>query len=300
SNVQFAVRWNAAADGLQVLELIDSEFEIAEISSGEQDGYVYKIYAGVPAQGVPVTWTPGQAYRLALLHVAGQGAFELVPAGFLRFGTSDWYVEVDWEDRTDPVFVQGRADNTALPVELDSFTADVQDRSATLNWRTLTEEENAGFAIEHAEDEGVFVERGYVEGAGTTTEAQEYAYRIDGLALGRHRFRLKQTDFDGTTAYSPIVEVTVDLPGQYALDPAYPNPFNPQTTIRFAVREAQPVRVLVYDVQGRLIQTLYDSTAEASRMYRVRLDGTQMASGLYFVRLLGEDFTTVRKVVLAK
>ena len=65
---------------------------------------------------------------------------------------------------------------------------------------------------------------------------------------------------------------------------AYPNPFNPSATIRFALPEAAEVRLVVYDVMGREVARLVEGQHEAG-FHEARFDGTRMASGTYLYRL---------------
>ena len=63
-------------------------------------------------------------------------------------------------------------------------------------------------------------------------------------------FRLKQIDFDGTFEYHAEVEVVVEMVERFLVEAVYPNPFNPEASFRFAVRQTQPVRVELYDMFG--------------------------------------------------
>jgi Secretion system C-terminal sorting domain/Right handed beta helix region len=84
----------------------------------------------------------------------------------------------------------------------------------------------------------------------------------------------------------------------------YPNPFNPSTTIRFNLTEAQHTKVAVYDVSGRLVKMLMDefkSSGENEIMWNGRdATGRSVSSGSYFVRLQGDSIATVRKVTLLR
>ena len=83
-----------------------------------------------------------------------------------------------------------------------------------------------------------------------------------------------------------------------------PNPFNPQTTIAFALPEAGRVRVDVYDVTGRRIATVADESYGVGehRVTWAGLDqgGRPVASGVYFVRLAGPGFTLQQRALLLK
>ncbi|MEZ4700752.1 MAG: FG-GAP-like repeat-containing protein [Rhodothermales bacterium] len=95
-----------------------------------------------------------------------------------------------------------------------------------------------------------------------------------------------------------------DLPTEFALEGNYPNPFNPTTTIRFALPEAAPVRLEVYDAMGRRIATLLDSSLEAGRheaMWDGRTDaGVTVASGVYLYRIDAGSFSAVKSMLLVK
>jgi len=82
----------------------------------------------------------------------------------------------------------------ALPVELSSFSAQRDGQSAVLTWSTASETNNAGFAVQHAIGTEGFEQIGWVEGVGTTNEAQTYDFTAENLSAGTHRFRLKQED----------------------------------------------------------------------------------------------------------
>ena len=188
-----------------------------------------------------------------------------------------------------------------LPVELGALEATTDGEAVVLNWQTSAERGNAGFHVEMREAQaGGFETLGFVAGAGTTTGATSYRFRADGLGAGRYTFRLKQVDRDGTARYSAKVEAVVEMAEAFVLESAYPNPFNPQATVRFAVREQQPVRAVLYDVMGREVQVLFDGTAAAGQMQTVRIDGSRLASGMYLVRVAGRSFSRTQTITLMK
>ena len=85
---------------------------------------------------------------------------------------------------------------------------------------------------------------------------------------------------------------------------AGPNPFNPNTTIRFYLENAGPAALRVYDVNGAMVRTLHDATLP-SGIHEVRWNGvdhsgTPVSSGVYFVRLIADGSSVTRKLVLLK
>ena len=90
-----------------------------------------------------------------------------------------------------------------------------------------------------------------------------------------------------------------ELPSQATLHGNYPNPFNPSTTIRFELTEAQPVRLAVYNALGQQVQVLADSQFSAGQ-HEVRFDAMNLASGLYLARLETPGGVSVQRMMLAK
>ncbi len=94
------------------------------------------------------------------------------------------------------------------------------------------------------------------------------------------------------------------LPSVYSLSQNHPNPFNPETTMRFTVPEAGLVRVAIYNATGQLVRQLMDKSLKRGR-YTVRWDGRddrgiETGSGIYFVRMEAGSFKTTKKMSLIK
>ena len=78
--------------------------------------------------------------------------------------------------------------------------------------------------------------------------------------------------------------ISLPPPDSIELEGNYPNPFNPQTTIRFAVPEAVHVTVKVYDMLGHLVTTLVEGVEEAG-YHEVVFDADKLPSGMYLYRI---------------
>jgi GH35 family endo-1,4-beta-xylanase len=89
------------------------------------------------------------------------------------------------------------------------------------------------------------------------------------------------------------------IPTEFELAGNYPNPFNPSTTVRYALPRHSHVEISVFDVQGRLISTLVDETQEIG-WHTVEFDGSEIASGTYLVRMTAGDFDATRKMLFVK
>ncbi|MEX0928113.1 MAG: T9SS type A sorting domain-containing protein, partial [Balneolales bacterium] len=93
-----------------------------------------------------------------------------------------------------------------------------------------------------------------------------------------------------------------DLPyaDSFELEQNYPNPFNPVTVIRYNLVEEVPVRLEVFDILGRKVETLVDEPGQRVGSYDVRFDGGGLASGIYLYRLQAGDYTQTGKMTLTK
>ena len=92
---------------------------------------------------------------------------------------------------------------------------------------------------------------------------------------------------------------TVEQPSPVALLSSYPNPFNPEATIRFDVSKSQRVRLNVYNELGQRVMVLIDGRVEAGQ-HKARLAAYGLPSGTYFVRLETDTGVVTRTVVLMK
>jgi len=94
------------------------------------------------------------------------------------------------------------------------------------------------------------------------------------------------------------------LPRAYALADNYPNPFNPQTTIAFDLPESENVRLMVYDIKGRMIKELVSMPMEAGS-HTVIWNGTdqsgrRVASGVYFYQINAGPLQQAKRMMLLK
>ncbi len=96
----------------------------------------------------------------------------------------------------------------------------------------------------------------------------------------------------------------VDTPALTALRGCYPNPFNPSTTLKFAIADAGNVRLSVYDISGKLVSTLVDGMQTAGdhevQWNGKNSNGDSVASGVYFAKFSSGDVVNTTKLSLIK
>ena len=191
-----------------------------------------------------------------------------------------------------------------LPVELASFTSNVNKNNVTLNWTTATETNNQGFDIERTVvGSDTWAKVGNVAGNGTTTQQKDYSFS-ERPTTGHYNYRLKQIDFNGSVNYHALTgEVIVGLPTVYSISQNYPNPFNPTTKIDFELPYDSKVSILLYDISGREVGKLVNEQLTAG-YHNVQFNGSNLSSGMYFYRINAnggsQNFVTTKKMVLIK
>ncbi|MEM1095631.1 MAG: endonuclease [Bacteroidota bacterium] len=214
-------------------------------------------------------------------------------------GTGDDYSDFTWGG---PATATAGAPNTSqvLPVELTSFEAIASSDAVTLAWTTASETNNAGFELQQATAGSTFSPTAFVNGYGTTLDAQRYQHTVANLIPGQYRFRLKQVDYDGAFEYSSEVEVTVGVEHSFQLSEAYPNPFNPETVFSVSVQNDQRVEVAVYNLLGQRVRQLYAGTVTAGAAQRVVFDASGLPGGVYLIQARGAEVMQSRTVTLLK
>jgi parallel beta-helix repeat protein/predicted outer membrane repeat protein len=186
-----------------------------------------------------------------------------------------------------------------LPVELSSFTAEVNGMTVELRWRTETEVNNYGFEIDRCIENKVWEKIGFIEGNGNSNSPKLYSYTDKPLTGGcKFSYRLKQIDSDGKYEYSNIIEVEL-TPNHYELTQNYPNPFNPITTIQYSIPALGKVKIILFNLLGEKIKTLIDEEKMPGN-YEVEFNAVNIPSGVYFYQLKAGDFVQTKKMILMK
>ena len=96
-----------------------------------------------------------------------------------------------------------------------------------------------------------------------------------------------------------IQNISSEIPDNYILQQNYPNPFNPVTNIRFQLPNASNIKLVVYDVSGKVLDVLINQKLNAG-YYNYDWDASQYSSGVYFYTLESDDFRDSKKMVLIK
>ena len=97
----------------------------------------------------------------------------------------------------------------------------------------------------------------------------------------------------------PKAGATQNSPAGYALDEAYPNPFNGFTMIRFTIPSEQTVNLIVTDALGRQVAVLADGEYQQGT-HMARFDAADLTAGLYFYTMKAGTYSMTKKMILTK
>jgi hypothetical protein len=96
-----------------------------------------------------------------------------------------------------------------------------------------------------------------------------------------------------------INKIGSEIPEEFNLYQNYPNPFNNTSNFKFEIANLGDVKLLVYDITGRLVQTLVNEELQPGR-YEITFDGSNLNSGIFFYRLIAGNRIFTKKMILLK
>jgi len=151
--------------------------------------------------------------------------------------------------------------------------------------------------------------------AGTNNSmAQTYTYYDKDLVEdGTYYYWLQNVDLDGSTGFhgpaSVVFSITGDegspsIPTVTMLDNAYPNPFNPNTTIRYQLKDPGKVKIEIYSLKGHRVRS-FSRQHDAAGRYQIVWDGRDssgnaLPSGVYLYKMSSGSYSAIKKLVLQK
>ena len=255
----------------------------------------------------------------SLIKVSGSPETFAADKRYERISVSsyDWVKYTgDYTNATPGSISSDNQNDSSLPVSLQDFNAIPGNNKVTLTWITESETENLGFNLYRStEKDGGFViiNDRLLPGHGSTSERHEYFYVDRDVVNGvTYYYKLEDVDYAGKAKlHDKVISVTPTSKesdaniNQFRLYPCYPNPFNPETTLRFELTEAARISVQIYDLLGNRITTLSNTAFQPGehnltwngKDHQNRLVGT----GIYFLQISGDrGFSRTEKVIFLR
>jgi hypothetical protein len=225
--------------------------------------------------------------------------------------------DINFAAKGDVYVVYTRGNDPTVPVELSQFAATITaENFVQITWTTQSESNISGYNIYRNDSmclSSAIKVSDLIEGT-NTSEAHTYTYLDKELEQsGTYYYWLQNVELDGYTSFYGPVSVsfkvdddggTPDIPFVTKLENAYPNPFNPNTNIRYQLKDAGDVKIDIFNARGQLVRS-FSRTHDAPGYYQINWDGRDssgkaVSSGVYQYKMTSGKYHSTKKMVLKK
>ncbi len=186
-------------------------------------------------------------------------------------------------------------DGGTLPIELVAFDVVNKNGNPVVQWTTATELNNNYFTVERSLDgiNGEVV--GTVNGAGNSNSTLNYQFVDPNPVSGIAYYRIKQTDFDGTTETFEWKAITMEITSTSKFN-VYPNPSTGTVNLSLSATSAPQTTVSVYDLSGR---ELFNQTYDSNGTFFATLDlSSNLPAGIYYIQVQNDNQRSMEKIIL--
>jgi len=132
-----------------------------------------------------------------------------------------------------------------------------------------------------------------------TSEEIDLETRMRVINDSENMSRLYTWDVHASTYPAAVDDDLTGVPAEYALFQNHPNPFNPTTSVGFALKTAGNVELNVYDMSGRMVKEVVNGRLSAG-YHNAQIDASDLPAGIYLYRLNSGNFTDTQKMILLK
>lgn len=229
-----------------------------------------------------------------------------------------YYILIRHKETTGSVdYIVTLYDEATLPVELSSFDAVLLNtNNVQLNWTTQTEANMVGYNIYRSNDDvqtnAIRVNNETI-GATNTSSEHNYSFIDYGIEEGEYYYWLQSVESNNEIEMHGPVQVTyninTDVPNpnyqyNHVLKGAYPNPFNPSTSIQYELACATDVQISIYNTKGQRVKT-FNKKHNTEGTYSITWNGEDengksVNSGVYFYTMTAGKTTQSKKMILVK
>lgn len=252
----------------------DDETWELQIATQTSDGVYHDEYTRI---GIGSEFSDGYDRRDAIAYVPYSDNFVLT-----YFSHPEWDMTVEnfaYDFRDDDLEI-------AKVWEFTVWTFNLPNQDIVLSWGDIVNiDPDFNFRLENLTGGDIIEDM---------RDLTEYIFNSGSSTSGAVNFRLTVT-----SSATAVEHKSMDVPGNFGLVSAYPNPFNNEMSIVFNLQESSDISLKVFDVTGRETLNLAQGNWHAG-IHQVSLNGTELASGIYFLRLESEGRISSQKIVLLK
>jgi len=210
------------------------------------------------------------------------------------------------------------SDENPLPVVLSSFTAiQTQADFAQINWTTQSENDISGYNIYRntidQNETAIKINNELILGTNTSNE-QNYSYLDEAVEVAEYFYWLESVELSGNTELFGPIEINIEFQPDNPTPPSniitglhqnYPNPFNPETEIQFALDQPGNAELVIYNLKGQKVITLFNDQVNAKEYINVKWNGSdnsgnKVSSGIYMYKLKTANKEFMKKMILMK
>jgi hypothetical protein len=204
-----------------------------------------------------------------------------------------------------------------LPIVLSSFSAVLNSQNnVNILWITQTETNLTGFYIYRSTESNVNNAVSVSALINPTNSSQQHSYVFTDNSLeesGLYYYWLQTAELDGTTMFHGPTSInysaqqdpgTPEVPLFTELLNAFPNPFNPNTSLRYSLKEAGKVNIDIYNMKGQIVRS-FNAEHNTPGYYSMTWDGCDasgktVGSGVYMYRMTSGKYSAAKKMILSK
>jgi len=187
------------------------------------------------------------------------------------------------------------ADGGTLPIELVQFDVVNFGGKPAIEWTTATELNNNYFTVERSIDGTQAEVIGVVQGAGNSNMMLNYQFVDPNPVSGIAYYRIKQTDFDGTTETFNWKAINLEENQSSKLN-VYPNPTTGSINLSLSAATAAQTTVTVFDLTGR---ELFNQIFDSNGTFFATLDlSSSLPAGIYYIQVQNDNQRSIEKIIL--
>jgi hypothetical protein len=184
--------------------------------------------------------------------------------------------------------------SNSLPVRWLDVAAQPGTNEIEINWRTSSEINNDHFTVERSEDGSHFIPLSEVDGSGNSNIIRSYRFTDKNPLHGMNRYRIRQTDYDGTEDFSCVVSARMNADKRHAT--ILHQTGERRIQILLEGMKGQQVSISVNDIQGRILIQEVNLPASQSQEYAIELPFLTSAN-IYLLSIRCDGFSETKKIL---
>ncbi|MCV9385185.1 DUF2341 domain-containing protein [Reichenbachiella ulvae] len=187
--------------------------------------------------------------------------------------------------------------DASLPVEFFDVQARRVNNEVIISWSTAMEENNDYFTIEKSLDNSHYEAIATIDGAGQSSDILDYQFTDPHSPEGLIYYRIKQTDYDGSSAYSKIMKVTGQFQNGSTLS-IYPNPALSSQVIKFSLSDlnTEQIELSLTSISGQIVYSETIQNTKRNLVHEIKTN--HLPTGTYILSVVSQHQSFGEKVII--